>query len=164
MRITKDHLKKFIDLDTVFSAAITVFFLVIFITTLPMEEMTTYLLPRLLGTLGIIIGLAALIVKFYKISEKGEKGEVKDKKEKPKGINVLYTILFTLAYFFLMRPLGFILTTAIAILAFSFLMKSRKRVVVIIVAVLLPIALHLLFVSLLKVSLPQGIVESILRF
>ncbi len=51
-----------------------------------MEEMTTYLLPRLLGTLGIIIGLAALIVKFYKISEKGGKGEVKDKKEKPKGI------------------------------------------------------------------------------
>jgi hypothetical protein len=48
--------------------------------------------------------------------------------------------------------------------AFSFLMKSRKRVVVIIVAVLLPIALHLLFVSLLKVSLPQGIVESILQF
>ena len=96
--------------------------------------------------------------------EKGEKGEVKDKKEKPKGINVLYTILFTLAYFFLMRPLGFILTTAIAIVAFSFLMKSRERVVVIIVAVLLPIALHLLFVSLLKVSLPQGIVESILQF
>lgn len=73
MKITKDHLKKFIDLDTVFSAAITIFFLVIFITTLTMEEMTTYLLPRLLGTLGIIIGLAALIVKFYKISEKGGK-------------------------------------------------------------------------------------------
>jgi uncharacterized membrane protein YccC len=73
MKITKDHLKKFIDLDTVFSATITVFFLVIFITTLTMEEMTTYLLPRLLGTLGIIIGLAALIVKFYEISEKGER-------------------------------------------------------------------------------------------
>lgn len=164
MKTWNNTLAHFIDSDTVFSAIITIFFLVMFVTTFTMKELTTYLLPRLLSSSGFIIGLAVLIVKFRKTSRLKEIPEVTDERTKYRGINVVYTVIFTIAYFVLMQVLGFILTTALATVAFSFIMGATKRVAAIIAAICFPIVLHSLFVTLLKVRLPQGIIESILPF
>ena len=164
MKANRNNLQQFIDTDTIFLALITVFFLIVLIATFDMKERSTYLLPRLLGVSGLIIGMVSLIVKFMKVSKKGEAAELLDEVQKPRGIQIAYTVIFTVIYFFLMRYLGFILTTVLAIVAFSLVMRLRNRAVVITVALVLPIVLHSLFVTLLKVSLPEGIVESILPF
>ena len=48
--------------------------------------------------------------------------------------------------------------------AFSILLQFRNKLVIVIVAIVIPIALHYLFVSLLKVKLPEGILWSVLPF
>lgn len=164
MKANRNNLQQFVDTDTIFLALITAFFLITLIATFDMKERSMYLLPRLLGVSGLIIGVVSLIVKFNKVSKKGGAATFLDEAQKPRGIHIAYTVIFTVIYFFLMRYLGFILTTVLAIVAFSLVMRLRNRAVVITVAIVLPIVLHSLFVTLLKVSLPEGIVESILPF
>jgi len=43
-------------------------------------------------------------------------------------------------------------------------MRFRNKPAVITVGLLLPVVLHIFFVTLLKINLPQGLVESVLPF
>lgn len=163
MKLTTDFFKKYLDSDTLLSMVMLVVFMVAFATTFTMEGVSTYLLPRLLSGTGTVITLAIVIVKFRRCASGAGLSAVKP--EKPmEGIPVFYTVLFTIGYFLLIRYTGFILTTTVAIWLFAFLMRLRKKLTVIVVGVVLPIVLHLCFVTLLKINLPEGIIESILPF
>lgn len=166
MKVSRNSLKRIVETDTIFSAVITIFFFILFMATFRMEEESTYLLPRVLAATGTAIGIIALIAKFTRSSpdvEKKESQAVEPDGER-KGLAVSYTVFLTVAYFFLAKYLGFVLSTFIAIVVFSILLKFRNKLVIVIVAIVIPIALHYLFVSLLKVKLPEGILLSVLPF
>lgn len=166
MKVSRNSLKRLVETDTIFSAFITLFFLFLFIATFSMQEVSTFLLPRVLAATGTAIGIIALIVKFVRSStdiEKKESQVVKPDGE-PKGLAIPYTVLLTFAYFFLTKYLGFVLSTFIAVVVFSILLQLRNKLVIVIFAIVIPIALHYLFVSLLKVSLPEGTLLSVLPF
>lgn len=154
--------KKFIDLETSFLAAVTLFFFTIFIKTFQMEPTGTQLLPRFLGVFGVITTLVLLAAKYHKIMKSGEQG--KEVKRRGKGFAALYTAASVAIYFVTIRFLGFILATFIAVWGFTFMMRYKNKVAVALLSIGLPLALHLLFVSLLKVRLPQGLFESLLPF
>ena len=166
MKVSRNSLKRLVETDTIFSAVITLFFLFLFIATFRMEDVSTYLLPRVLAATGTAIGIIALIVKFARSSPDIEKKESQVVKPdgKRKGLAIHYMVLLTIAYFFLAEYLGFVLSTFIAMVAFSILLQFRNKLVIVIVAIVIPIALHYLFVSLLKVKLPEGILWSVLPF
>jgi len=166
MKIERQSPKRFIDTDTIFSAIITAFFLVLFCATFSMQEVSTYLLPRVLAATGIIIGVAVLLVKFVRSHRSMQDSDTKgdDRPSEDRGLSVFYTVLLTVIYFVLAKYLGFMLTTFIAIIVFSFLLRLRNKVVIVSVAVILPVVLHSLFVTLLKVNLPEGILSSVLPF
>jgi len=155
--------KKYFDSDTWLTLAITAVFIVAFITTFRMEGISTYLLPRLLSGAGILIALSILIVKYHRFS-RGDLKESPARQEARSGIPVIYTAAFTTGYFLVVRYLGFILTTTLAVWLFAVLMRYRNKTVAALVGILLPIVLHLFFVTLLKLNLPEGFVESMLRF
>ena len=101
----------------------------------------------------------------YRRLPKNSKVLEKELKAGPaEGIHVFYAILFSIVYFILTKYLGFILTTMLAIWTFSILLRFPNKLLVFIVGLLLPIVLHLGFVTLLKINLPAGIPESLLPF
>jgi len=163
MKVTNNTFKKLLTIDTVFVVLVTVFFLVMFIETFSIFEMggtSSALLPRLLCITGFIIGIIILVVKVLSTTDR-------DQKETDagcsvtgtqKGINLVYSALFTIGYFCLVPLLGFILTTIIATVTFSFLMGYRKKITTVVVAIVTTILLYVIFASLLEVSLPQGII------
>ena len=166
MKVSRNSLKRLVETDTIFSAAITTFFLFLFIATFSMKEVSTYLLPRVLAATGTAIGISALIVKFMKSFTDVEKkaSQAVEPDGERKGLAISYSVFLTIAYFFLAEYLGFILSTFISIVVFSILLQFRNKLAIVIVAIVVPIALHYLFVSLLKVKLPEGILLSVLPF
>ncbi len=170
MKVTKNNFKQLITADAVFVAFVTVFFFVMFIETFSIFEMggtSSALLPRLLCVAGFIISVTILIVKLLAHPLKNEtephSGNIVNNKQK--GVKLMHTLLFTIGYFFLVPLLGFILTTIIVTVAFSFFMGYKKKVIVVIVAISTTVLLYGLFGTLLEVSLPQGIIiKSLLPF
>ena len=166
MKVSRNSLKRLVETDTIFSAVITLFFLFLFIATFSMKEVSTFLLPRVLAATGTAIGISALIVKFMKSFTDVEKkaSQAVEPDGERKGLAISYSVFLTIAYFFLAEYLGFILSTFISIVVFSILLQFRNKLAIVIVAIVVPIALHYLFVSLLKVKLPEGILLSVLPF
>ena len=163
MQSSRENFKKYFDSDTMLTLVITAVFIVAFISTFRMEGISTFLLPRLLSGTGILITVSILLVKYHRFSKGAPKAE-QPPQEPESGIHVFYTALFALGYFLLVRYLGFILTTALAIWLFAALMRFRNKSAVIAVGVALPVVLHIFFVTLLKINLPQGLVEAVLPF
>lgn len=170
MKATKKNFKQFITNDAIFTAFVTVFFLIMFIQTFgieetsDIEETSSGILPSLLCVTGFIIGVTILILKFTKPSDEPKDRAPKNVIQEGKNIHVVYTVLFTAGYFFVMPFLGFILTNVIATVAFSFFMGFKRKIMSSIVAISVAVALYILFSTLLKVRLPQGIIESLLPF
>ena len=122
-----------------------------------MEEASSYLLPRALGVLGIVVASIQLALGYVKPHE-----ETNEEGSERQGIHVLYSIGFAAAYFYVIPLLGFVLSTSLAIVAFGYVMRFPRKKLVAILAVVIPVVLHLTFVELLKASLPVGIVGALL--
>jgi len=163
MKVTNNTFKKLLTVDTVFVVLVTVFFLVMFIETFSIFEMggvSSALLPRLLCIAGFIICSIILIIKILSPTGKNQKETDDDGSVAgtQMGINLVYSALFTIGYFCLVPLLGFILTTIIATVTFSFLMGYRKKITTVVVAIVTTLLLYTIFSTLLEVSLPQGII------
>ena len=63
------------------------------------------------------------------------------------------------ALYFGLEPLGFVLTTAIAVALLMILAGEHRPVVIIAVAVIIPFGLHLFFTKAASVPIPMGILE-----
>jgi len=159
MEVNKQPVKRFLNPDIIFSALCFLFFLVMLIETFRMEVPSTYLLPRGLSVMGIILVSAIWITNLNKILT--QVAEFKESKKKFTGINVYLSVLFTSGYFLLVPVLGYILSTFINILGFTFIIRYQNKKIAFITAILLPLILYFLFGYLLKVSLPQGVFETI---
>lgn len=159
MGTQKDRLKQFLNLNSIFLVICLAFFSIFLIETYKVEKAGTYLLPRLLCIFGAITIVLRLLIDFFAATRR--RIESVEEKAESEGVNVVYSLIFAAIYFFIIRYLGFILATFLAILGFSYVMRYRNKKLSLILAVVIPVALYLLFASLLKVSLPRGIVESL---
>ena len=160
MKPNKKGYPYFFDSDFVVTMICFVLFGMFFAGSYRLEDSTSYMLPRILSIFGITIILMMIITAYFKTGA-GKKKE-KESKEEKTGIHVGYTIAFSAVYFFVIPLLGFILTTLLAIIAFSYLVKFQHRKLIVILAIIIPLILHLAFVTLLKASLPAGIIEKLI--
>jgi len=147
-----------LDTSNIFLALCLVVFIVFLIDTHDMEEASSYLLPRLVCILGLVVGSIKLIASYLR----PPRNETEDEEgEDGAGLPVAYAILFAAGYFLATPWLGFVLSTAIAMLAFSHLMRFPRKKLALVLSIAIPMLLHLVFVRLLQASLPAGILGSL---
>jgi magnesium-transporting ATPase (P-type) len=147
-------------LNNIFLVFCLILFSVFLINTYQMKDASSYMLPRMLCIFGIvIIGIMIISAVFKVDSVKTPKNEAPAQKA---GLKIGYSIAFAVAYFFMTNLLGFILATGLAIIAFSYLMGYQNKKIIVLLSVIIPLILHLAFVTLLKSSLPSGLVENLL--
>jgi hypothetical protein len=139
------------DLSNLFLLGCLLVFALFLWLSYQMEEASSYLLPRALAVFGIVATMADLARAFFRPREGVDEGA-----HDTKGIPVLASTAFAAVYFFAIPWLGFVLATALAIVGFSFIMGFPRKTLVAILAVAVPVLLHLTFVELLKAPLPGG--------
>lgn len=117
--------------------------------------------PRLVSI--VVIGLC-----FYQLGEnawtffggKPLKTKKKATEESVPGMAWYWIFLSVLVYFGLIYVLGFVLSTALYLLAFPVLVGYRRWVTIAVVAVVMTLLVHFSFGSILHVPLPEGMVGS----
>jgi len=159
METDKHPMRAYLNLDIIFSTLCMLFFVVMLIQTFQMEVPSTYLLPRALSILGIILVAAIWLTNMKKIMARVLEFEAE--KKAFGGLNFYVNVLITGAYFFIANFLGYIPTTFICILVFAYIMRYQNKTMALATAIFLPLILYYLFASLLKVSLPQGFIEAL---
>lgn len=146
----------FRDLSRVFLLVCLVVFCLFLWVSFQIEEMSSYLLPRVLAGLGIALTSIHLGAEYARSSAPTTAAA-----DEGKGISVFVAIGFAAAYFLLVPLLGFVLATALAIVAFSYVTGFSRKKLVTILAIVIPAVLHLTFVELLKAPLPGGLLGAI---
>lgn len=159
MRSTSSLRRSLLDTGNIFLVLCVVLFVVFLVNTYDMEEASSYLLPRMVCVFGLVVGSIKLVASCLGPRERDiDNGEG----ESGAGVPVAYSIAFVAIYFLATPWLGFILSTATAILAFSYLMRFPRKGLAVVLSIAIPVTLHLTFVTLLRASLPAGIIENLL--
>lgn len=159
MKTNKKNVQWF-SMNHIFLGVCFALFSVFLISTYRMEDASSYMLPRILCVFGLVMIVIMVVSSTLKTDRvKSTRSEAPASRE---GLAVGYSIAFAIGYFFLTNLLGFILATALAVVAFSFLMKYENRKIIVLLAALIPLILHLAFVTLLKSSLPEGVIERLI--
>jgi putative tricarboxylic transport membrane protein len=70
---------------------------------------------------------------------------------------VLYTFVLTLGYVLMIRHIGFFVGTVVYLIFFLIMVRERRPSVVSATAVLVPLAIYLVFVRIMKIPLPEGL-------
>lgn len=107
--------------------------------------------PRLIC---IILFLIALILLIFSIKNKNY-SKIKDKNQNLKYSVI--TIIFFIAYVFLIEKLGYLTSTIMFMISIIFLLKSKSLLINIIFSVVFSSVIYLLFSKGFNVSLPEGI-------
>ena len=113
------------------------------------------LFPRIASG-GLII--TSLIVLINALRGKSDNED----KEPVKWIDFLMTLGLFAAYYLLFRPLGFILTSALATAALMYKLGCRKWWVIALYSIIMPIIIFCVFYYGMYVSLPLGILKDII--
>lgn len=144
-------------LNNIFLVVCFLLFMGFFINTFQMEDASSYMLPRMLCIFGLVVITIMVVSAVFKAETvEISKNETADQKG---GLSIGYSITFVVVYFSMTNVLGFILTTCLAIISFSYIMRYQNKKIIIVLSIVIPLILHLAFVTLLKASLPSGIVE-----
>lgn len=146
----------FDDISNVFLIVCLFVFALFLQASYQIEEASSYLLPRALGIFGIVVASIQLALGYWKHPE-----ETSEERSERKGIHILSAVVFAAAYFYVIPLLGFVLSTSLAIVGFGYLTKFPRKKLVAVLAVVIPVVLHLTFVELLKASLPAGILGAL---
>lgn len=157
MKTKKNKILQLFNLDNAFLIVCLTLFSVFLIKTFQMKHVSAFLLPRILCISGIVFIIIMIISSHFKKVDR-----VADKVEQEKGIHPGFAMSFAGGYFFITYFLGFILSTCIAIIAFSYMMKFQNKKIVFILSVMIPFTLHFAFVTFLQATLPRGIIENLL--
>ena len=150
---------QFFNLNNIFLGLCLILFSIFLIDSYKLEDVSSFLLPRMVCIFGIVMIIIMLISGYLKPD--GALKEDAKEKDRTTGISPGYTFAFAVAYFLLTRFVGFLLATCMAIICFSYMMKFKNKKLVFVLSVIIPLALHLAFVTLLKASLPAGVIENL---
>jgi putative tricarboxylic transport membrane protein len=134
---------------------ISVFFLILCyqLPSYPFAVVDADVVPKALGWLFLFLSILLFFQKDTETAEQKERRNI-PKKE----ILVLLTVgVFIFLYIFLLEILGFVIVTALFIFVCSKYLGYKDLKSNIAVSILFPVILYAIFVYLLQISLPQGI-------
>lgn len=135
-----------------------IFAIVIFITANQMPESTTGLgaggFPKFIAIGLGIMGFMLALKSFYKI-KLGDRD--KQKVTLKELLNVAKLVVAVGLYIFVVRYVGFLITTPIFFFLFMFIYGERKWKQMVIVSVIFGVALYVIFEKIFQVMLPSGI-------
>ena len=120
--------------------------------------------PNIVAGAIVVLGIALMIASI--VTERAKDDQI----EGPAGASSLegsiwlvfrpiVALAICFALYFGLEPLGFVLTTAIALVALMVLAGEYRPHIVIPVALIVPMALHLFFTKAASVPIPMGILE-----
>jgi len=114
--------------------------------------MTPSLFPRL-SIIALFILSLWYLTHSFQIKEKNLFREI----GKKSYIRVLVTFVVAAGYALLFEPLGFVLASALMVAILTVYYGNRNVVIILLVLAGAPLAIYFIFTSVLKVSLPEGL-------
>lgn len=111
------------------------------------------LIPTIVSTIAVVMSVILLI----KAIIKPEYTEPLTDQQKRGLLRGLFAILDCFVYVLLFKPLGYILSSMLAVFAMMLIFGNRKWWLMVLISVVLPILLYFAFHGLLQTNLPTGI-------
>ena len=121
------------------------------------------LFPTVVGVAAIVAGVALMVLD-KRPGKAGKKADFGFKEHKDLWLKILLTTVVGIAYGLVMDTVGFLGSTAAFMLFISFLINKGRTAQNIIVAVAFSVICYGVFGVALKLSLPRGLIESLLPF
>ena len=124
-------------------------------------------LPRLIFGVLIVIGVVLIIMGIQDIKKNKEKlleGEALEKVSK-ETLRSLGALLMLAVYILCFKPVGFIISSIVYLVAMMFYMtkkEDRKPIVFIIISVVMTLVVYFCFKQFLYIYLPAGILKGVL--
>ncbi len=119
--------------------------------------------PYFVGIVTIITGIA-LILQDRNPEKRSKKAEFGFKEHKNLWLNIVILTIAGILFGFFIDELGYMIATALFIFSVSMLINKGKLVQNIVIAVLFSVVTYFVFGVALKLSLPRGIIETMLPF
>ena len=119
--------------------------------------------PYFVGIVTIITGIA-LILQDRNPEKRSKKAEFGFKEHQNLWLNIVILTIAGILYGFFIDELGYMIATALFIFSVSMLINKGKLVQNIVIAVLFSVVTYFVFGVALKLSLPRGIIETMLPF
>ncbi len=119
--------------------------------------------PYFVGIVTIITGIA-LILQDRDPEKRSKKAEFGFKEHKNLWLNIVILTIAGILFGFFIDELGYMIATALFIFSVSMLINKGKLVQNIVIAVLFSVVTYFVFGVALKLSLPRGIIETMLPF
>jgi len=120
--------------------------------------------PGFFAYLLIFLSIGLIIETIYK-SKKAETDENGQKKQQSIDLiekNLVYTVVLSIAYLFIMEHIGFLIVTPIYLAILMWLLQYRSIKSLLSVSIGATVIIVLIFQYLLGVPIPQGILENIM--
>ncbi|HOO02963.1 MAG TPA: tripartite tricarboxylate transporter TctB family protein [Rectinema sp.] len=119
--------------------------------------------PYFVGIVTIITGIA-LILQDRNPEKRSKKTEFGFKEHKNLWLNIVILTIAGIIFGLFIDELGYMIATALFMFSVSMLINKGKLVQNIVIAVLFPVVTYFVFGVALKLSLPRGIIETMLPF
>jgi putative tricarboxylic transport membrane protein len=117
--------------------------------------------PKLMGSMMVLLSFIMALENFLQRRSRMSEESGKDDAGKEEGENWgrwLGLGLICIIYYFLLQPLGFLLSSFLFMLAFLIFLGSRKWYALLFLSALVPFCLYILFKTILGAYLPEGLV------
>ena len=119
--------------------------------------------PYFVGIVTIITGIA-LILQDRDPEKRSKKAEFGFKEHKNLWLNIVILTIAGIIFGLFIDELGYMIATALFMFSVSMLINKGKLVQNIVIAVLFSVVTYFVFGVALKLSLPRGIIETMLPF
>jgi putative tricarboxylic transport membrane protein len=122
------------------------------------DPMGPKVFPVLLGVL-LIVGSVLLFLETVRARRQAPKEEKEPQQETGKPARVLWAVVaWTVIFLFAFEPLGYVVATTIYIFPLTIYFNAKKWWTNTITSLLFPIGVYVLFVKILGVMLPKGVI------
>jgi putative tricarboxylic transport membrane protein len=135
-----------------------------FLPTRSVDPLGPAAYPKMLAVVVILFGLLHIIVSYFRRNRLGGDEDALQGRAKLMGnIRIASVVAATAVYLLVMEPLGYIISTFAYIMALPALVGERSVRGIAISAVLVSVLMFVLFVVVLKVLVPEGIIGQMLE-
>ncbi len=115
-----------------------------------------------ISAIGLALIVSALLFGRREAADEGDGAAADDAASGWLAVRPFIALAICLALYFALEPLGFVLTTALAVAALMVLAGERRVLVVLPVSILVPLVLHVFFTKAASVPIPGGVLEPLL--
>lgn len=124
------------------------------IPTMPTSDVGPAFFPKVIGYLLLSLGILLAVKSFMTNKDKESWKRLFHRG----SITALIVIIIFGAYVFLLPVLGFMISTPLLIIGLSLFLKATNKIAVIVTGLAVTFALYYVFLKVLLIPLPQGII------